>query len=438
MPTTVVIGTQWGDEGKGKIVDYLAREADVVVRFQGGPNAGHTVKVGEDLFRFHLLPSGILRPRTMNIIGNGVVLDPEVLLGEMADVRAKGYTADNLWISDRAHVIMPYHKIMDGLEEAAKSGLKAGTTMRGIGPSYQDKVARFGIRMVDLVDAEALKEKLSINVPLKQRIIEAYRGHDTLSLEEIFTKYERYGEQLRPKVTDAGALLHSYLTKGKRVLFEGAQGTHLCIDHGIYPFGTSSNCVSGAACTGAGVGPKVIEEVMGVVKAYTSRVGTGPFPTELSDETGGHLREKGGEFGTTTGRPRRCGWLDLVMLRYSARVNGLDSIAVTKLDVLDGLDTIKVCEKYEYNGGFIRDFPASMKVLARCKPVYREFMCWEEVGEDGWRRVAAKGYSTMPPEAKKYLDYMSKSIGAKLVLVGVGKRRDEIVDMRAKPKKRSR
>ena len=239
-------------------------------------------------------------------------------------------------------------------------------------------------------------------------------------------------------MTDTGALLNSYIAKGKSVLFEGAQGTHLCIDHGIYPFGTSSNCVSGAACTGSGVGPKVIGDVMGVVKAYTSRVGTGPFPAELSDEIGIHLREKGGEFGTTTGRPRRCGWLDLVMLRYSARVNVLDTIAVTKLDVLDALDTIKVCEKYEYDGGFIGEFPASMKVLARCKPVYREFKCWDEVGEEGWRKVAAKGYYAMPPEAKRYLDYMSRSIGARLALVGVGKRRDEIVDMRTKPRKSSR
>jgi adenylosuccinate synthase len=438
MPTTVVVGTQFGDEGKGKIVDYLAREADVVVRFQGGPNAGHTVKVGEDVFKFHLLPSGILRAKTMNIIGNGVVLDPEVLLSEIAEVRGKGYSADNLRISDRAHVIMPYHMTLDRLEEEAKSGMKAGTTMRGIGPSYEDKAGRFGIRMVDLVDPDALKEKLGVLVPLKQRMIQALRGVDILSMEETFTKYVDFGQQLKAKVADTGALLHSYIAKGKSVLFEGAQGTHLCIDHGIYPYGTSSNCVAGAACTGAGVGPRVIDEVIGVVKAYTSRVGAGPFPTELTDEVGIHMQTKGGEFGTTTGRPRRCGWIDLVMLRYSARVNGLDSIAVTKLDVLDGLDKIKVCESYQYDGGIVKDFPANMKVLSRCRPVYKTFPCWKEVGEEGWREVAAKGFTAMPPEAKKYLTYLSKSIGAKLALVGVGKRRDEIVDMRTKSRKRSR
>jgi len=438
MPATVVVGTQFGDEGKGKIVDYLAREADVVVRYQGGPNAGHTVKVGEDVFRFHIMPSGILRSKTMNIIGNGVVLDPEVLLGEIAEVRAKGYSADNFRISERAHVIMPYHRILDRLEEEAKSGMKAGTTMRGIGPSYEDKAGRFGVRMVDLVDPDALKEKLGVLIPLKQRMVLALNGQDILSFEETYKKYMDYGQQLSSKVADTGVLLHSYIAKGKKVLFEGAQGTHLCIDHGIYPYGTSSNCVSGAACTGAGVGPKAIDEVIGVVKAYTSRVGTGPFPTELADDAGRHMQTKGMEFGTTTGRPRRCGWIDLVMLRYSARVNGLDSIALTKLDVLDGLREIKVCESYQYDGGIVKDFPASMKVLSRCRPIYKTFPCWTEVGEEGWRKIAKKGFTAMPPEAKRYLTYLSKSIGAKLALVGVGKRRDEIVDMRAKPRKRSR
>ena len=438
MPATVVVGTQFGDEGKGKIVDYLAREADVVVRYQGGPNAGHTVKVGEDVFRFHIMPSGILRSKTMNIIGNGVVLDPEVLLGEIAEVRAKGYSADNFRIIERAHVIMPYHRILDRLEEEAKSGMKAGTTMRGIGPSYEDKAGRFGVRMVDLVDPDALKEKLGVLIPLKQRMVLALNGQDILSFEETYKKYMDYGQQLSSKVADTGLLLHSFIAKGKKVLFEGAQGTHLCIDHGIYPYGTSSNCVSGAACTGAGVGPKAIDEVIGVVKAYTSRVGTGPFPTELADDAGRHMQTKGMEFGTTTGRPRRCGWIDLVMLRYSARVNGLDSIALTKLDVLDGLKEIKVCESYQYDGGIVKDFPASMKVLSRCKPIYKTFPCWTEVGEEGWRKIAKKGFTAMPPEAKRYLTYLSKSIGAKLALVGVGKRRDEIVDMRAKPRKRSR
>lgn len=432
MPATVVIGTQWGDEGKGKIVDYLSRSADVVVRFQGGNNAGHTVKVGEEIFRFHLLPSGILRAKTMNIIGNGVVLDPEVLLGEIAEVRSKGYSAKNLRISDRTQIILPYHKIMDRLEEEAKSGLKAGTTMRGIGPCYEDKVGRFGIRAVDLVDPDALKEKLGVLVPLKQKIIDAYGGRDVLSMEEIYGKYADYGGQLKPMVTDAVALLHSYISRGKNVLFEGAQGTHLCIDHGIYPYGTSSNCVAGAACTGAGVGPRAIDEVIGVVKAYTSRVGTGPFPTELKDDVGAHLQEKGSEFGTTTGRPRRCGWIDMVMLRYSARVNGLDSIAVTKLDVLDGLESIFACEAYEADGQRIKDFPTSMKILARCRPVYRKFKGWKEVGADGWCKIAVKGFGALPREAREYLNYVSKTMQADVALVGVGKARDEIIDLRKK------
>lgn len=438
MPATVVIGTQWGDEGKGKIVDYLARSADVVVRFQGGNNAGHTVKVGEEVFKFHLLPSGILRAKTMNIIGNGVVLDPEVLLGEIADVRSKGYSAENLRISDRTQIILPYHKIMDRLEEEAKSGLKAGTTMRGIGPCYEDKVGRFGIRAVDLVDPDALKEKLSVLVPLKQKIINAFGGQDVLSIEEMYGRYADYGRQLKPIVTDAVALLHSYISRGKSVLFEGAQGTHLCIDHGIYPYGTSSNCVAGAACTGAGVGPNAIDEVIGVVKAYTSRVGTGPFPTELNDDIGARLRDKGGEFGTTTGRPRRCGWIDLVMLRYSARVNGLNSIAVTKLDVLDGLESILACEAYEVDGQWIKDFPTSMKTLARCKPIFKEFKGWKEVGAKGWGKIATKGFGALPREAREYLNYVAKSMQADLALVGVGKARDEIIDLTKKSPKGQR
>jgi len=438
MPATVVIGTQWGDEGKGKIVDYLARSADVVVRFQGGNNAGHTVKVGEEVFKFHLLPSGILRAKTMNIIGNGVVLDPEVLLGEIAEVRSKGYSVQNLRISDRTQIILPYHRIMDRLEEEAKSGLKAGTTMRGIGPCYEDKVGRFGIRAVDLVDPDALKEKLSFLVPLKQKIINAFGGQDVLSIEEMYGKYVDYGRQLKPMVTDAVALLHTYLSRGKNVLFEGAQGTHLCIDHGIYPYGTSSNCVAGAACTGAGVGPGAIDQVIGVVKAYTSRVGTGPFPTELNDDIGARLRDKGGEFGTTTGRPRRCGWIDLVMLRYSARVNGLNAIAVTKLDVLDGLENILACEAYEVDGRRIKDFPTSMKILARCRPVFRKFRGWKEVGAKGWGKIAAKGFGALPREAREYLNYVSKSMPADLALVGVGKARDEIIDLTRKSVGRQR
>jgi adenylosuccinate synthase len=326
MPATVVVGCQFGDEGKGKVIDFLAADADVVVRFQGGANAGHTVQVGEDLYAFHLLPSGVLRKRTLNVIGNGVVVDPAQLLQEIDETRARGHPITNLRISDRAHIVMPYHKVLDGLEEKLKGGLGAGTTLRGIGPAFEDKVGRFGIRMCDLIDPELLRAKLQAIVPIKQRLIDAYGGQERLDAEALFAEHEAYGKRLAPFVIDTSAWLDAALKRRKRILFEGAQGTHLCIDHGIYPFGTSSNCVAGAAAIGAGIGPQHLKDVIGVAKAFTSRVGAGPFPTELDGSTAEHLRERGGgEYGTTTRRPRRVGWLDLVMLRMSVRVNGLTS-----------------------------------------------------------------------------------------------------------------
>jgi len=322
MPGTVVVGCQFGDEGKGKVIDYLAERADIVVRFQGGANAGHTVQVGEELYAFHLVPSGILRPRTMNVIANGVVVEPGVLLQELDDLRKRGHRAENLRISDRAHVVMPYHKVQDRVEEDLKGKFKAGTTGRGIGPCYQDKVGRFGIRIADLLDPTVLKDKLETIVPIKQRLLEAYGSHEVLNGGAIFSEYAKYGERLAPYVTDTSILLDREVRAGKRILFEGAHGALLDIDHGIYPFGVSSNCVAPAAAIGSGIGLGAINEVIGVVKAFTSRVGTGPVPTELQDKTGDHLRERGGgEFGTTTHRPRRIGWLDLVMLRAAARVN---------------------------------------------------------------------------------------------------------------------
>src|SRR3989454_169982 len=341
MPATVVVGAQFGDEGKGKIVDYLADRADVVVRFQGGANAGHTVQVGDQLYAFHLLPSGVLRPRSMNVIGNGVVIDPPQLLKEIAETRALGHSVENLRISDRAHVVMSYHKIIDGLEEKLKGNLGAGTTLRGIGPSFEDKVGRFGIRMCDLVDPLALREKLETMVPIKQRLIDAYGGTERLDLEAIYKEQVEYGARLAPFVADTSVWVDAAIRRRKRVLFEGAQGTLLCIDHGIYPFGTSSDCVAGAASVGAGVGPQFLTDIVGVAKAFTSRVGTGPFPTEVEGATAEYLRERGGgEYGTTTRRPRRVGWLDLVMLRMAVRVNGLTSLAVTKLDVLGAPDRV--------------------------------------------------------------------------------------------------
>lgn len=430
MTGTVVVGTQWGDEGKGKIVDFLASQADYVVRFQGGTNAGHTVEVGEELFKLHLLPSGILRPRVMNIIGNGVVVDPGELLQEMKALRDRGYEPRNLRVSERAHVIMPYHKILDGLEESLKGAMKAGTTMRGIGPCYEDKVGRMGVRMVDLVSPEALREKLEFLAPVKQRVIEAYGGVDELDADAILKEYSAYGEQLKPYVEDTSLRLHIAISRGKRILFEGAQGTHICIDHGIYPYGTSSSCVSAAAAVGSGVPPQAITKVVGVVKSYTTRVGTGPFPTELEDEVGQHLRDQGGEYGTTTGRPRRCGWLDLVMVRFSARVNGLTSMAVTKLDVLGGLEKVKVATAYDYRGKRLTEFPADMRVLSECEPRYEVLNGWKALTPEQWRQVGRKGTPALAKEARRYIDYVQRKLGVKVSHVSVGRERDATLRLR--------
>ncbi len=424
MPATVAVGCQWGDEGKGKIIDFLADEADVVVRFQGGANAGHTVQVGSELYAFHLLPSGILRRRTLNVIGNGVVVEPAQLLKEIEEVRSRGHPAENLRISDRAHVVMPYHKIIDGLEEKLKGNLGAGTTLRGIGPCFEDKVGRFGIRMCDLVDPEVLRGKLEKTVPIKQRMIQALGGTDVLDLESLVADHVEYGQRLAPHVTDTSVLLDAALKRRKRVLFEGAQGTHICIDHGIYPFGTSSDCVAGAASVGAGVGPRQLQEILGVVKAFTSRVGTGPFPTEQEGDVATHLRETGGgEYGTTTRRPRRVGWIDLVMLRMSARVNGLTGMAVTKLDVLGGLGRVKVCVAYRHDGRTLRDFPASMKVLSACEPVYREFRAWPALTEEEWIRVAKKGKRALPETLRKYVGFLESQLRVPVRIASVGRSR---------------
>jgi len=432
MSATVVVGAQWGDEGKGKVIDYLAERADVVVRFQGGANAGHTVQVGDETYKFHLLPSGILRPEKLNVIGNGVVVDPAKLIEEVDALRGRGYEVSNLRVSDRAHVVMPYHKVIDRLEEEAKGQLKAGTTLRGIGPAYEDKVGRLGIRFVDLLEEDVLRAKLQLIVPIKQKVITALGGTETLSIEELHKQGAAWGARLKEHVVDASVLLDDQLRKGRRVLFEGAQGTHLCIDHGIYPFGTSSNCVAGAAATGGGVGPTRISTVLGVVKAYTSRVGTGPFPTELSGPLAEYIREKGKEYGTTTGRPRRVGWLDLVMLRYSVRVNGLTGLAVTRLDVLAGIPELQVCMAYKHGGQKVRDFPASMKVLAECEPVLEAFDSWEDLAGEEWRKAAKQGYKELPTELRRYVEFVSAEVGVPNDLLSVGAGREDTLDLRAK------
>lgn len=430
MPALAVIGSQWGDEGKGKIVDFLAEEAHMVVRFQGGNNAGHTVKVGEELFALHHLPSGILRPGKMAVIGNGVVIDPGVLIKEIDDLESRGVSVKNLRISDRANVILPYHKILDGAEERLKKGARVGTTGRGIGPSYSDKVARLGVRMCDLVDERLLGEKLDFLVPLKQRILDAYEDPTRLDLDAIKKEYAGYGKRLKPYVTDTALLVNNALKAGKRVLMEGAQGSMLDIDHGTYPFVTSSQTVAGNAASGSGVSPAWIREVYGVVKAYTTRVGAGPFPTELTDETGKLIAEKGGEFGTTTGRPRRCGWLDLVVTNYASRLNGFTGLALTKIDVLGGFDKVRVCTHYSLDGRKVTTIPADTTLLERCEPRYTELSGWEEISPERMKRILRKGFSALPEGMRAYIRFIEKKMGVPVVLLGLGRRRDELLDLR--------
>ena len=421
MPAVVVIGSQWGDEGKGKITDFLAERADMVVRYQGGNNAGHTVVVNDQEYKLHLIPSGILYPGSACIIGNGVVIDPEVLVRELEYLKQRGICTDSLRLSLRAHLIMPYHIRMDELEEERKGANKIGTTRRGIGPAYMDKAARIGIRLVDLLDPEEFALRLRNNLEEKNKVFQRIYDAEPFDFEEIFERYRAYVPILEKYITDTSVIIHKYLSEKTNVLFEGAQGTLLDMDHGTYPYVTSSHPVAGAACIGSGVGPSEINKTIGVVKAYTTRVGEGPFPTELLDETGEHIRTKGYEFGTTTGRPRRCGWLDLVILRYAARINGLNSIAITKLDVLDDMPKIKLCTAYEYRGQILADFPASLKVLAECKPIYEEF--------DGWMKVTDKvrSYGDLPENARKYLDRVCELIGVPASIIAIGPQREQTI-----------
>ena len=430
MSTLAVIGTQWGDEGKGKITDYLAQDADMVVRYQGGANAGHTIEVGDEVFALHLLPSGILRPNIVNVIGNGVVIDLEALEEEMAKVKASGRSVEGLRISDRANIVMRYHRLLDGAEERRRGAKGVGTTGRGIGPCYSDKVARLGIRMCDLLEKDSLEEKLDLIYSVKERQLAALEAEDMPPMEELLEQLLRYGRMLSPYICDASVLVHDAVRKGRRVMFEGAQGTMLDIDHGTYPYVTSSSCVSGGICTGIGIGPSHVHEVVGVMKAYTTRVGSGPFPTELTDETGKALMVKGGEYGATTGRPRRCGWLDLVIVRYSTRLNGLTSLAVTKLDVLGGMERIKVCTAYEIDGRVEDNFPASLRRLQRAKPVYVDMQGWDAFGPGESAMHAQNGYHSLPQNMRAYLDFVSKSVGVPVRIVSFGKERNETIDLR--------
>ena len=422
MANVVIVGTQWGDEGKGKIVDLLAEHAHMVVRFQGGNNAGHTMVVAGEQFICHLIPSGILQDRTC-IIGNGVVVDPAVLLEEMDNLSNRGINVgmDRLKISERAHVIMPYHRSVDQAREQFKGDKKIGTTGRGIGPAYEDKATRRGIRFVDLLDPDGFAEKVKTILDEKNFYLKNYLSAETLDPQEIIDEYQIYAQRLSPHVANISVVINEAIKNGQHVMFEGAQGTHLDIDYGTYPFVTSSNTLAGNACCGSGVGPKQIDEIIGIVKAYTTRVGQGPFPSELFDDIGDRIQKTGAEFGATTGRKRRCGWLDTVILNNAVRLNGLTGLAITKLDVLDGLESVKICTGYEYRGEVIEDFPASLDVLADCKPVYETLPGWTETISD------IRKLEDFPKTTRSYLDRIAELTETPLQIVSVGPDRNQTI-----------
>ncbi len=422
MANIVAVGAQWGDEGKGKIVDLLSEFCDMVVRFQGGNNAGHTMVVNGEEFISHLIPSGVLQNKKC-FIGNGVVVDPEVLIEEIEYLNNKGVKIDSemLKISERAHVIMPYHKKIDMAREALKGDKKIGTTGRGIGPSYEDKATRRGIRFADLIDYELFKERLTDILKEKNFYLKNYLSSETLEAETIVEQYKEFADKLAPYVANVSVEINNGIESGMQTLFEGAQGTHLDIDHGTYPFVTSSNTVSGNACSGSGIGPKSITGVEGIVKAYTTRVGEGPFPTELFDETGDKIQKKGAEVGATTGRKRRCGWLDIVIVNNAKRLNGLTGLAVTKLDVLGGLDSINICTGYKYKGQIIKDFPVSLKVLSGCKPVYETFPGWSE------DISCIRKKEDLPENTINYLKRIEEITETPVDIISVGPGRDETI-----------
>lgn len=425
MANVVVVGAQWGDEGKAKITDLLAAEADVVVRCQGGCNAGHTVKHGDDVIKFHLVPSGLLYPDTLCIIGPGTVIHPEVLVNEIEALQAKGYQTRSLKLSNRAHVTLPFHVALDKAQESAMAERKIGTTGRGIGPTYMDKVGRYGLRMGDLYDTEViLRERLRQIVDLKNPLLEkCFADLPTHTVDELYAWCRQYAEKLEPYVADTVVLVHEAIAEGKSILFEGAQGTLLDIDYGTYPFVTSSNATAGGACTGSGVGPTMIDRVIGVMKAYTTRVGEGPFPTELQDEMGHFLADVGQEVGTTTGRARRCGWFDAVIAKYSVQVNGLDGLAITKLDVFDGLGELKIGVGYRdrITGREFNHFPSQLNDLRNAEPVYETLPGWQGSVKD------ARRYEDLPEEARQYLNRISELIGCPISLVSIGPERNQTI-----------
>ena len=420
MSSVVVVGTQWGDEGKGKITDFLSEQAEYVARYQGGDNAGHTIQFGGETYKLHLIPSGIFSPEKLCIIGNGVVVNPKSLVTELAYLHERNITTDNLRISDRAHVILPYHIELDRLQEEAKGDNKIGTTIKGIGPAYMDKAARVGIRIADLLDREVFEERLRINLEDKNRQFTKLYDANPMNFEEILEEYYEYGQQIKQYVCDTSVLLNEALDNGKRVLFEGAQGVMLDIDQGTYPFVTSSNPLAGGVTIGSGVGPSKVTKVVGVCKAYTSRVGDGPFPTELFDEIGSRIREVGREYGTTTGRPRRVGWFDSVVMRHSKRVSGITNLCLNSIDVLTGLETVKICVAYRKpNGEEIRHYPASLVELGQCEPVYEELPGWSE------DITGCRTLEELPIEAQNYVRRVSELVGVKISTFSVGPDRNQ-------------
>lgn len=423
MSAFVVLGAQWGDEGKGKMTDYLAEEADVVVRFQGGNNAGHTVEVEDRQYKLRLIPSGILHDDKLNVIGNGVVVDPIALFEEIDYLEREGVkvTPKKLIISDRAHVIMPYHKVLDKLKEKSRGKNDIGTTGRGIGPCYTDKFERCGIRICDLMSETLFKDKLQQNIEAKNPYITKVLGGEELNFEEIASEYLNVAERLRPYVQDTSVRVYNEIKADKNVLFEGAQGMLLDIDYGTYPYVTSSNTTACGVASGVGIGPNMVTNAVGIAKAYTTRVGKGPFPTELDNEIGEWIREKGHEYGVNTGRSRRCGWLDLVILKTTVRVSGLTSLCITKIDTLAGLEKIKMCVGYKFEDKVIDYFPASLEDLAKCEPIYEEFDGWDDSVAD------ARSYEELPENAKVYLKRIEEATGTKVSIVGVGPKRDQTI-----------
>lgn len=419
MTSVVVVGSQWGDEGKGKITDFLSEKADVVARYQGGDNAGHTIKFNGDTYKLHLIPSGIFYKEKICVLGNGMVINPKSLVEEINYLKEKNISVDNLKISNRAHVILPYHIKMDQLEEEKKGMNKIGTTKKGIGPAYMDKMARVGIRMADLLDKEVFKEKLEQNLAEKNLLFTKVYGTEEMKLEDIFEEYYNYGQQVKDYVCDTSVVLNNALDEDRKVLFEGAQGVMLDIDQGTYPFVTSSNPVAGGVTIGSGVGPSKINYVVGVAKAYTTRVGDGPFPTELKNEIGDQIRETGREYGTTTGRPRRVGWFDSVVVRHARRVSGITDLSLNSIDVLTGIPTLKICVAYRYKGELLHEFPASLKVLAECEPVYEELPGWTE------DITGCRTLEDLPANARYYIERVSELTGIPLSIFSVGPDRNQ-------------